>query len=120
VDPIGKNSGLIQILLDAAVARHKVIAKNLANADTPGYRAQEVRFSKDLERAIEQGDSSQVRGAGFETVDRDGPVKQDGNSVDLDRELSDMSENSLTYQTLVTIVAMKTNLMRSAIAGRGV
>jgi flagellar basal-body rod protein FlgB len=120
MDPIGKNSALIHLLLDAAVARHKAIARNLANVETPGYRAQEVRFSRDLAQAIERGEDPSGRRGGIETVDRDGPVKPDGNSVDLDRELSDMSGNALTYQTLVTLVALKTNLVRSAIAGRSV
>jgi flagellar basal-body rod protein FlgB len=120
VDPIGKNSALIHLLLDAAVARHKAIARNLANVETPGYRAQEVRFSRDLAQAIERDDDAAIRGTKLETVERDGPVKPDGNSVDLDRELAEMSGNALTYQTLVTLVALKTNQVRSAIAGRNV
>jgi flagellar basal-body rod protein FlgB len=118
MDPIGANSGLIRTLLDAAVARHKVIAKNLANSDTPGYRAKELRFSRELEQAIKSGEAPASRDGAFETVDRDTPVKHDGNSVDFEREVSEMGENALTYQTLVTLVALKTNMMRSAIAGR--
>jgi flagellar basal-body rod protein FlgB len=119
VDPIGRNSGLINTLLDAAVARHKLIAKNVANAETPGYRAQELRFSRALEQALSSGEDVSALGDGaLETVDRDTPVKNDGNSVDLEREFSELSSNALAYQTLVTIVAMKTNLMRSAVAGR--
>jgi flagellar basal-body rod protein FlgB len=97
MDPIGKNGALVQLLMDAAIARQKVIARNLANVDTPGFKAKEVQ-----------------------TVERDGPVKPDGNSVDLDRELSELSGNALAYQALVTLVSMKTNLVRSAIAGRSV
>jgi flagellar basal-body rod protein FlgB len=119
MDPIGRNSGLINTLLDAAVARHKLIAKNVANADTPGYRAKELRFSRALEQALSSGEDVSALGDGaLETVDRDTPVKNDGNSVDLEREFSELSSNALAYQTLVTIVAMKTNLMRSAVAGR--
>lgn len=118
MDPIGKNSGLIRTLLDAAVERHKVISKNLSNVEVPGYRAKELRFSRELEQAIQRGEAPRPGKDAFETVERDTPVKQDGNSVDLDRELSEMSENALTYQTLVTLVALKTNLMRTAITGR--
>jgi flagellar basal-body rod protein FlgB len=120
VDPIGRNGALIQLLMDAAVARQRVIAKNLANVDTPGFKAQEVRFSRDLKQALERGDRASISDIGIETADRDGPVKPDGNSVDLDRELSELSGNALAYQALVTMVAMKTNLVRSAIAGRSV
>jgi flagellar basal-body rod protein FlgB len=120
VDPIGRDSALIQLLLDASVRRQRVIARNLANVDTPGYRAQDVRFSDDLARALRRGEAVPPGAPGIETVDREGPAKPDGNSVDLDRELSELSSNALAYQTLVTLVAMKTNLVRSAIAGRGV
>jgi flagellar basal-body rod protein FlgB len=119
VDPIGKNGALIQLLMDAAVARQRVIAKNLANVDTPGFRAKEVRFSKDLEDALDQG-AGDLSGIEIETIERDGPVKPDGNSVDLDRELSELSGNALAYQALITLVSMKTNLVRSAIAGRSI
>jgi flagellar basal-body rod protein FlgB len=119
MDPIGKNSALIRLLMDAAVQRQKVIARNLANVDTPGFRAKEIKFSKDLKEALDRGDR-EVSDIAIETVDRDGPVKPDGNSVDLDRELSDLSGNALTYQTLVTLVSMKTNMVRSAIAGRSI
>jgi flagellar basal-body rod protein FlgB len=104
--------------MDAAVARQRVIARNLANAETPGFRARDVRFSKDLGQALSQGGLPAVSEIGIETVEKDGPVKSDGNSVDMDRELSDLSGNALAYQALVTLVAMKTNQMRSAIAGR--
>jgi flagellar basal-body rod protein FlgB len=119
MDLIGNNGQLLKLMMDAAMARQRVIAKNLANADTPGFKAKEVRFSKDLKDALGSGDGS-VKDVSLEVVDRDSPAKPDGNSVDLDRELADLSENSLTYQTLVTLVALKTNMVRSAIAGRGV
>src|SRR5262245_30249715 len=106
--------------MDAAVARQKVIARNLANVDTPGFRAKEVRFSRDLRQALAKDDPSSIADVGIETVDRDGPAKPDGNTVDLDRELSDLSGNAIAYQTLVTLVAMKTSLVRSAIAGRSI
>jgi flagellar basal-body rod protein FlgB len=120
MDPVGRNGPLLQLLMDAAVARQKTIARNLANVDTPGYRAKEVRFSRDLKEALAHGGAADVSGIEIETVERDGPVKPDGNSVDLDRELSELSGNALAYQALVTLVSMKTNLVRSAIAGRSI
>lgn len=118
MDPIGKNGALLELLMDAAVTRQKVIAKNLANVDTPGYRAKDVTFSRDLSRALAGGGDLAPGGMTIETVERDGPANADGNTVDLDREIAEMSSNSLAYQTLVTLVAMKTNQTRSAIAGR--
>jgi flagellar basal-body rod protein FlgB len=118
MDPIGRNGHLITLLMDAAVARQRVIARNVANAETPGYRAQDVRFSRDLREAMARGGPDSLGDVAIETFEKDGPTKPDGNSVDLDRELSDLSGNALAYQALVTLVAMKTTQMRSAIAGR--
>jgi flagellar basal-body rod protein FlgB len=118
MDPIGQNGPLVKLMLDAAMKRQRVIAKNLANVDTPGFKAKDLRFSKDLKQAL--GEDGALGDVSMELVERDGPSKPDGNTVDLDRELSALSENALTYQTLVTLVALKTNMVRSAIAGRGV
>lgn len=118
MDPIGRNGPLLKLMLDAAMKRQRVIAKNLANVDTPGFKAKELRFSRDLKEALAEG--GPAGDVPMEVVEREGPAKPDGNTVDLDRELSDLSENALSYQTLVTLVALKTNMVRSAIAGRSV
>jgi flagellar basal-body rod protein FlgB len=46
--------------MHAAVARQRVIAANLTNVDTPGYKAKELRFSKDLSQAIKEGDPASL------------------------------------------------------------
>jgi flagellar basal-body rod protein FlgB len=120
MDPIGKNGQLLGLLLDATVARQRAVAKNLANVDTPGYRAKDVRFSRDLGDALAKGGGEGLGGIEIETVEREGPVNENGNTVDLDREIAELSGNALAYQTLITLVSMKTNQARSAIAGRSV
>ncbi len=118
MDALGNDGPLIIALLDAAALRHRTIARNLANAETPGYRAEGVRFSKELEEALKSGDPDRLRGAKPETFERDTRVKLDGSSVDMEVEQGEMSRNALAYQTLLAVATMKQSEMRLAIAGR--
>ncbi|VTT97892.1 flagellar basal-body rod protein : Flagellar basal body rod protein FlgB OS=Candidatus Kuenenia stuttgartiensis GN=flgB PE=3 SV=1: Flg_bb_rod [Gemmataceae bacterium] len=103
-------------LLDAAGLRHRVIAQNVANVNTPGYRRLEVSFDGDLARALagtECGTTAKPR-----VVVADGPERVDGNTVDIDREMNDMAKNALLYQAAAQILTSRLASMRAAIAGR--
>ena len=80
---------LLAQVLDAAALRHRVIAQNIANVNTPGYHRREVAF--------EAGISARGRLAASESpanvkphvvVVDDGPERVDGNNVDIDNEMS--------------------------------
>ncbi|HYC78704.1 MAG TPA: flagellar basal body rod protein FlgB [Planctomycetota bacterium] len=118
MDALGKLSPLVEALMNAATDRHRAVAANLANVETPGYRAVGVKFDAALEDAVREGDLEALRGARAGTFRRDGKVKSNGNDVDLDVELGEMNRNSLAYQTLMTAVMMRQQQMRSAVAGR--
>ena len=70
-----------------AAARQAVVAQNIANADTPGYRARDVADFSDTLRRME------MNGAGFEdfapprTIDADTPASPNGNTVSLELEM---------------------------------
>lgn len=103
-------------VLDASALRHKVIAQNVANVNTPGYRRLAVEFEDQLAKAIGGPDG----GAGVrpKVVEVDGPERVDGNNVDLDREMGDLTKNGLLYQAAAQILASRMASMRSAITGR--
>jgi flagellar basal-body rod protein FlgB len=106
--------GTLTHLLQSAGVRHRVIAQNVANVNTPGYRRLEVSFGEELTRALKHGTPLPAP----TIVESDAPDRVDGNTVDIDRELGDLNKNALLYQTAVGILNSRLNSLRSAISGR--
>ncbi len=110
---------LLSRLLDVASLRHRVIAQNVANVNTPGYRRLAVDFEEAFTRAVADGDPTallQVQPAVVENDDA--PERADGNNVDLDNELSALEKNTLLYRTFAQIIASQVATQRSAIQGQ--
>lgn len=120
MDALGPLAPLVGALMDASTLRQRVVAENLANADTPGYRARAVRFDASVERAVRGGDLEAARGARPEVVDREGRLNANGNDVNVDQEIGELNRNALAYQTLIAVTLMKRAQMRSAVGGRSV
>jgi flagellar basal-body rod protein FlgB len=107
--------GLLGRVMDAAALRHKVIAQNVANVNTPGYRRLAVEFEDELAKELGAPGGSV---AGAKVVVADGPERVDGNTVDLDREMGDLTKNGLLYQAAAQIAASRMAALRSAVSGR--
>ncbi len=109
---------LLRKSLEAVSLRHQVISQNLANVNTPGFRAQEVAFDESLARELakSQGDLSNVKMdvRAIEGLDE----RLDGNNVDIDREVTELNKNELLQATYTQMLATKISMMRSAITGR--
>jgi len=93
-------SGQLERYMDLLSTRQKLVASNIANADTPGYRAQDIDFQAEFQN-LAGGAPRPVEVAGL-------VVKNDGNNVSIDREARLLAENALRFQ-------MATNLLRSQI-----
>jgi len=123
-------------VLDLTSQRHGIVATNIANRDTPGYRAQDIDFRSALADAIESDTTDRVtisrthaghigRGGATgapsaEVVERPQVgFRPDGNSVDLDREMAALNENTLTYTAAVQLLTKKIALMRYAVSDGG-
>jgi flagellar basal-body rod protein FlgB len=87
--------------MDLLSARQKVVASNIANADTPGYRTRDINFQADFQSLVSGGRSDTVEVS-------DLPTKNDGNNVNLDREARLLAENAMRF-------SLASNLMRSQI-----
>jgi flagellar basal-body rod protein FlgB len=108
--------GVLAQMLDAAALRHRVIAQNVANVNTPGYRRREVTFEADLAKALAApGPTAPVKP---KVVIADGPERVDGNTVDIDLEMNSLSKNALLYQAATQVIANRVAALRSAISGR--
>ena len=117
-----------------AAARQVVAASNLANVNTPGYKAKEADFSQALDRQLAQPmtlattspghlagplDAASAEGA-IPTKNIDGATeRKDGNSVLIDRELLTMTNAAGSFSRAQTALAAKFKLLRYAISGGG-
>jgi flagellar basal-body rod protein FlgB len=108
--------------MTVAVARQVAAAGNLANVDTPGFKAREVSFDETLAQqsgnlsATKAGHIGTSRGAnGISIKESDGPARRDGNTVQLDRELLTMGKAAGDFSAAQTALAAKFRLVRYAI-----
>ena len=100
--------------LGAAELRHRVIANNLANVDTPGFRAQRVAFEEKLAEALARGEGRAEPEVVRANAATPGP---DGNDVRLEDQVGEMLKNSVLYKTYMRILARQYRKMELAIRG---
>jgi flagellar basal-body rod protein FlgB len=94
--------------------RQKLVASNVANADTPGYKTQDIDFESELQNA--------AAGSGTAPMVNTVPglrVKNDGNNVDLDREARLLAENALRFSVASNLLRTQLKTVRMAIEGGG-
>jgi flagellar basal-body rod protein FlgB len=107
--------------LDAAAARQKSIANNIANVETPGYKRCRVSFEEELKRVLDRKDGHDVR-EGLKSltptteIDALSPSRPDGNNVNIDVEVSDLAKTSLKYRAAAILLESKTGMLRAAIS----
>ncbi len=113
-------SAAITKSLDCAGIRHRVIADNLANVETPGFKRSDVSFESQLELALKGGDDDSTvdRIKNIEPgIEEDSvsPGRLDGNNVSVDKEMAGMAKNTLQYEALVQLMNLRGSMMRAAI-----
>jgi flagellar basal-body rod protein FlgB len=119
-----------KIALDGLSIRRDIIAQNIANVDTPNYLAQEVDFESTLQMALQSGESismeltdeNHLTSIGetslFQGGTRQGgTLRADGNNVDIDLELTDLTETGIRYDAISRVVNQKYNLIKSLTTG---
>jgi flagellar basal-body rod protein FlgB len=103
--------------------RQSVLASNVANADTPGYRRVDVAFDAALERAgLVRTDAAHLGGGdpgqpGVRRVVERGPARPDGNDVNPDRELILVSRNAGVFVQQAEVLSRLLALRRTAVTG---
>lgn len=108
-------------------ARHIEVARNIANADTPGYRARDVQPFADTYRQgggelrVSQArhlDQPGWQPSGLRTIQAEGPVSPNGNSVSLEEEMVRAAEVKRQYDLSLAIYKSGLDLMRSSLGRR--
>jgi flagellar basal-body rod protein FlgB len=108
-------TGAVEAGLDAVALRQRVIADNIANAETPGFRARRVTFEQSLAAALEAGTPEAATAA---IVDAGTEPNGVGNTVQLEQEVAGLVKSGLQYDALVAALNYKLGLLRTAIEGR--
>ncbi|MCC6163566.1 MAG: flagellar basal body rod protein FlgB [Acidobacteria bacterium] len=112
--------------LSLAAARQVVSSSNLANLNTPGYKAREVDFDTALDAQVQGGGLAVTNSrhiattpdaiGGHGTRETDGAAaRRDGNTVQVDRELLNMTRSAGEFARAQTALAAKFRLVRYAI-----
>jgi flagellar basal-body rod protein FlgB len=99
-------AGQLERYMDLLSTRQKLVAGNIANADTPGYRTQDIDFQSEFQNAAGLPRTIQVGGL---------QVKNDGNDVSLDRESRLLAENAIRFQLASQLLKTQIQAVRSAI-----
>ena len=116
----------IQKALDLYWKRNEAITSNLANSETPGFRASDVSFGSELEKAFE-GHGAELqktneshmdlnsKGTSHLVADLSGATRADGNNVDLDVQMGRLMLNTGKYEVAAGAIRKKLRMVRMAI-----
>jgi len=130
-----KTTSVIQGSLDVRLERQNLLAGNVANADTPGFKPRDLHFASALADATRKHVAGASPSAGSPGdlplavvhVARPGMTADiaagapgiDGNRVDLDRTMASLAENALQYGASTKSLSKKLNILRSVITDGG-
>lgn len=120
-----------KMALDGLSLREQAISRNISNVDTPGFQAQTVNFETAIKNALKKTEglalsqsssghlAAPAQSTGFTTVNRPAStLRADGNNVDIDSELTDMTDTALRYQTVSQTVSKKLVLLKAIAMAR--
>lgn len=139
IDQLESSLNFHQQALGLRQARHEVLSANIANADTPNYKARDIDFASELKKAVESGQREQSGNGGGLALSRtsanhlkgQGPAPSggsntdllyrtpsqpslDGNTVEMDRERSQFADNAVRYQAGLTIMNNRIQGLKTA------
>jgi flagellar basal-body rod protein FlgB len=101
--------------LTFASQRHDVLAQNLANVETPGYRARDLVRDDASDMAVAAGAPQPLPRVTYSADDIQGIG---GNDVDLERQMGRIAENTLLQHTLVQLLSSQFASLKQVISGR--
>ncbi|MGA1847108.1 flagellar basal body rod protein FlgB [Deferribacter abyssi] len=119
--------------LDVTSYKNKIIAENIANVDTPFYKAKKLDFNEVMKNAFDNrkkiplyitdpkhitGKNNIISPAAFVKYQNNMSVRNDGNDVNLDYEMSEMASNGILFNMLSQITGYEFTRLKSAIQGR--
>lgn len=123
MEPFDKALGVHPFSMQLRLNRAEIIASNLANVDTPGFKARDVNYTevmRDVASGISAGTKPRFDGvdAATQMMYRiPNQASADGNTVELNVEQANFAANSMDFHTSLTFLNMKINGLHKAIKG---
>jgi len=125
--------GALEKAMNYRALQHRVIASNIANQDTPNYKAFDMVLKEESTRLAPsgslavtsdrhlplRGQSASMGGYEIRQIDEPPPgvPKGDGNTVDIDREMADLAENTLFYNASARVLSKQFFALKNVIQG---
>lgn len=123
---------LIKKSLDATTERGRAISNNIANVNTPGYKAFRVNFEDKVKSVVENSsialkttsskhinDGNTIETLKYETKkDKSKSMRLDGNNVDIDMEMANLAANQIMYNALISQANSRIAMRRTVINGK--
>ena len=109
------SSSALRVAVTGLAARQNAVANNIANIETPGYRARKVEFEEALRGAVAKGLSP--LGVAPQTKDSLEPTRLNGSNVNLDEETLSHIDTTMRYQLTLRAMDTKYAMLRDAIKG---
>jgi len=109
---------VLEKALDIAAYRQSLIASNIANVDTPGYRARDISFERELRdaaRAAEDPEQPAAKPGATLHEESTARLRGDGNTVDVDREMLNLARTAGFYTASVEMIRKYIGILRAAI-----
>ena len=118
---------VLEQMLQFTAARHKVLAENIANIDTPNYRQKDLsveRFQQVMRERLDKRESAPVGSVSFDDVNgeltnpNDGILFHDGNNRSAEQLMSEFAKNALMHNMAVEMLRKQYSMMEMALKER--
>ncbi|MCK5177327.1 MAG: flagellar basal body rod protein FlgB [Candidatus Aenigmarchaeota archaeon] len=142
MDILNKNAiEITSLAMDGLSARHKAIASNIANANTPNYKKFDVTFENQLKKILESEKTNEQNklnnfsnkiesvtpknNLGYSdfspkiTISKDGAITLNGNNVNIESEMAELAKNGMKYNALAVLQAKAFRGLADVIKGGG-
>ena len=125
------NVNLLQKGLDATWLKGNVISNNIANVDTPNFKASQVDFETLFKQALEGngvagkvtnkkhisiGITSDIKRISPVISEKPGKTRMDGSNVDIEAEMAQLARNSIQYNYMIQKVSKDLSMLKTAIS----
>jgi flagellar basal-body rod protein FlgB len=103
---------ILQKIMDLCTYRQKILASNIANVDTPNYKAKDVDFQEELKKA------SEIENNSYRVIEAPTTMpNRDGNTVNIEVEMAKLTETLLMYNSATQLLSTRLRMLKDAIKG---